>query len=112
MRQNFDGAQVSTLYKYMSGADGSGFNDPNTMLVLFSFGGKVNAVAQDATANAQRDAAFKMCFQTFWQDAAEDAFHLGWLRGLYEEFFWQTGGVPVRARLGWLLHQLPRRRCG
>src|SRR5882724_3665948 len=95
MRQNFSGAQVSTLYKYMSGADGSGFNDPNTMLVLFSFGGKVNAVAQDATANAQRDAAFKMCFQTYWKDAAEDAFHLGWLRGLYEEFFWQTGGVPV-----------------
>jgi hypothetical protein len=95
LRRNFSAAQISTLFTFMSGADGSGFDNPNTMLVLFSFGGQVNAVAQDATANAQRDAVFKMCLQTFWPDAADDSFFLGWLRSCYEEFFAATGGVPV-----------------
>lgn len=96
MRRNFSDAQVATLYKYMSGAD---FHNPDTMLVLFSFGGQVNATPQNATANAQRDAqrdaVFKMCFQTFWPDERDDAFYLGWARGIYEEFFAATGGVPV-----------------
>ncbi|HEX5116560.1 MAG TPA: FAD-binding protein [Pseudonocardiaceae bacterium] len=95
MRRNFSPAQISALYKYMSGADGSGFDNPDTMLVLFSFGGQVNAVADDATANAQREAVFKMCFQTFWPNASDDSFYLGWLRRLYGEFFADTGGVPV-----------------
>jgi hypothetical protein len=95
MRANFSDAQVATLYKYMSGADGSGFANPDTMLVLFSFGCQVNAVGPNETANAQRDAVFKMCLQTFWPDAAQDGFYLGWLRSLYREFFATTGGVPV-----------------
>jgi hypothetical protein len=71
------------------------FTNPDTMLVLFSFGGKVNAVAEDATANAQRNSTFKMCFQTFWERAEDDEFYLTWLRDLYGEFFAETGGVPV-----------------
>lgn len=61
-RRNFSPAQVASLYRNMSGED---FRNPNTMVVLLSFGGQVNAVADDATANAQRSSAFKMCFQTF-----------------------------------------------
>jgi hypothetical protein len=95
LRTNFSPVQIAALYKYMSGADGSGFDNPDTMLVLFSYGGQVNAVPGNATASAQREAVFKMCFQTFWPDAADDDFHLDWLRGLYGEFFAETGGVPV-----------------
>ncbi len=92
MRKNFTDHQISALYQYMSRPD---FKNPDTMLVLFSFGGQVNAMAPDATANAQRSSIFKMCFQTFWQDEGEDAFYLGWLRDLYEDFFSATGGVPL-----------------
>ncbi len=88
----FSDEQISTLFRYMSRPD---FTNPDTMLVLFSFGGKVNAVAPDATANAQRHSSFKMCFQTFWERAEDDDFYLSWLRGLYSEFFAETGGVPV-----------------
>ncbi len=70
------------------------------MLVLFSFGGKVNAVGPHETANAQRRSNWKMCFQTFWESADDDAFFLGWLRGLFEDFFASTGGVPVPGKSG------------
>ena len=92
MRRNFSDHQVSVMYSRMSGAD---YWNPNTMIVLFSFGGKVNAVAQDATANAQRISVFKMCFQTFWPDETGDQAALGWARGIFEDFFDTTGGVPV-----------------
>ncbi|MEV6635135.1 FAD-binding protein [Actinoplanes sp. NPDC051470] len=92
MRRNFTDAQIRTLHKHMTGDD---FHNPDTMLVLFSFGGKVNDVAADATANAQRDSIFKMCFQTFWADAEDDDIHVGWARGIYEDVFASTGGVPA-----------------
>ncbi|RSS32910.1 FAD-dependent oxidoreductase [Streptomyces sp. WAC08241] len=91
MRKNFTDAQLAALYKHMTRPD---FTNPDTMLVLFSFGGQVNALPEDATANAQRSAIFKMCFQTFWSDPAEDDFYLGWLRDLYGEFFAASNGVP------------------
>ncbi|WP_048910324.1 FAD-dependent oxidoreductase [Streptomyces sp. NRRL WC-3744] len=92
MRRNFSDQQIAALYKYMTRPD---FKNPDTMLVLFSFGGRVNAVAPDATANAQRDSVFKMTFQTFWPDARDDDFYLDWIRGLYAEFFAESKGVPV-----------------
>ncbi|WP_172387717.1 FAD-binding protein [Streptomyces sp. MNP-20] len=92
MRKNFTDHQVAALYKHMTRAD---FHNPDTMLVLFSFGGQVNALAPDATANAQRSSVFKMCFQTFWAEKKDDDFYLGWVRELYEDFFARTGGVPV-----------------
>ncbi|BCQ26874.1 FAD-binding oxidoreductase [Caballeronia sp. NK8] len=92
MKRNFTPKQVDTLYKAMTRDD---FNNPDTMLVLFSFGGQVNAMKPEDTANVQRTSVFKMCFQTFWQSESEDAFYLGWLRNLYSEFFSETGGVPV-----------------
>jgi Berberine and berberine like len=96
MRRNFSTAQVASLYRNMSGAD---FHNPDTMVVLLSFGGQVNATPADATANAQRSSAFKMCFQTFWPDVADDDFYLGWARRTYSEFFAATGGVPVPGEL-------------
>lgn len=92
MRKNFSDAQAATLFKHMTGRD---FYNPDTMVVLFSFGGQVNAISQNATANAQRDSMFKMCFQTFWEHPEDDALYLGWARGIYEEFFAATGGVPA-----------------
>ncbi|MEU6538914.1 FAD-binding protein [Streptomyces sp. NPDC047000] len=92
MRRNFSDRQIAALYAYMTRPD---FENPDTMLVLFSFGGQVNAVAPDATANAQRECVFKMTFQTFWPDEQDDDFYLGWIRGLYADFFAESGGVPL-----------------
>jgi hypothetical protein len=92
MRGAFSDEQLDALYRYLSRPD---FTNPDTMLVLFSFGGRVNTVAPDATATAQRDSTFKLCFSTYWDRAEDDEFHLTWMRGLYGEFFAETGGVPL-----------------
>lgn len=92
LNEGFSQRQIDVLYRQMSRTD---FTNPDTMLVLFSFGGQVNAVARDATANAQRRSAFKMCLQTFWDSPAEDEYFLAWERETYEGMFADTGGVPV-----------------
>ncbi|WP_051973215.1 FAD-dependent oxidoreductase [Cryobacterium sp. MLB-32] len=92
LNRRFSAAQIGVLYRQMTKP---GFTNPDTMLVLFSFGGQVNAVKPDATANAQRRSAFKFCLQTFWSDPKEDTFYLDWERETYEGIFEATGGVPV-----------------
>ncbi|WP_394941562.1 FAD-dependent oxidoreductase [Psychromicrobium sp. YIM B11713] len=92
LKRSFSDAQVDVLYRQMTLP---GFSNPDTMLVLFSFGGAVNAVAENATANAQRSSAFKMCLQTFWADEKDDAYYQGWERETFQGMFAQTGGVPV-----------------
>ncbi|WP_309107916.1 FAD-binding protein [Arthrobacter sp.] len=92
LNTRFTDDQIAVLFRQMSRAD---FTNPNTMLVLFSFGGQVNAVSPEATANVQRRSAFKLCLQTFWPDPADDDFYLGWERETFEGMFAATGGVPV-----------------
>ncbi|MEV7457580.1 FAD-binding protein [Pseudarthrobacter oxydans] len=92
LNTRFTDDQIAVLYRQMSRPD---FTNPNTMLVLFSFGGQVNALAPEATANVQRQSAFKLCLQTFWPDPADDEFYLNWERETYEGMFTATGGVPV-----------------
>ncbi|MEQ8967728.1 MAG: FAD-binding protein [Azospirillaceae bacterium] len=91
-RRNFSDVQLGALYRAMTRED---FHNPDTMLVVFSFGGQVNAARSDDTANAQRDSIFKMCFQTFWADPADDDYYMSWVRELYSDFYSETGGVPV-----------------
>ncbi|ONI92107.1 FAD-linked oxidase [Saccharothrix sp. ALI-22-I] len=92
LRKAFDDEQCAALYRGMTGED---FTNPDTMLVLLSFGGRVNAPERGATAHAQRDSAFKMCLQTFWNSAEDDDFHITWARETYRGMFAATGGVPV-----------------
>ncbi|MEO6502062.1 MAG: FAD-binding protein, partial [Jatrophihabitantaceae bacterium] len=92
LNERFSAKQLKVLYQQMTKAD---FTNPDTMLVLFSFGGQVNAVDRNATANAQRRSAFKMCLQTFWESAKDDEFFLQWERETFEGMFAETGGVPV-----------------
>lgn len=92
LKRSFSADQADVIYRQMTL---EGFDNPDTMMVMFSFGGQVNAVAEDATANAQRGTAFKICLQTFWQDEADDDYFLGWERDTFEGVFAATGGVPV-----------------
>ncbi|WP_129785564.1 FAD-dependent oxidoreductase [Promicromonospora panici] len=91
-KKGFTSEQLGVMWTQLTRPD---FTNPDTMMVVFSFGGKVNAVADDATANAQRDSIFKICLQTFWQDEAEDDFYLSWERETFEAMFAGSGGVPV-----------------
>lgn len=92
MLRAFSDTQIRALYRHTSRTD---FTNPDTMIVLFSFGGRVNAAAEDDTANAQRSSVFKMCFQTFWTDPADDAVHLRWARDIFADYCAETRGVPI-----------------
>lgn len=91
-RKNFTDHQLRTAYQYLSRDD---LTNDETALVLFSFGGKINEVATDATAMPQRDSGFKAMFQCIWSDEADDAHYLKFLRDWYADFYQETGGVPA-----------------
>ncbi|MFZ4841861.1 FAD-dependent oxidoreductase [Mycetocola saprophilus] len=91
-KKRFTRAQLSVLWQRLGDPE---FTNPNTMLVLFSFGGAVNAVPKTATANVQRDSIFKICLQTFWREREDDGLYLSWARSTYQELFSDSGGVPV-----------------
>ncbi len=91
LRRGWDDGQIATLYRYLSdpGYDG------HSSILLYSYGGRANTVAPDATAMPQRDSILKANFTTYWPDPAQDARHLAWMGSLYRDVYAATGGVPV-----------------
>ncbi|WP_158895071.1 FAD-binding oxidoreductase [Amycolatopsis anabasis] len=91
-RTPLTGAQLSTAYRQLTRPD---VDNPNAMLVAFSYGGRIGSVAPADTACAQRDSIFKLLYQSFWTGAEQDAANLAWVRDFYREMYSGTGGVPV-----------------
>lgn len=92
MRQGFSPAQIEALHHHLTRSD---YHNPGGVVALLAYGGKVNAVAPEATAVPQRDSIFKAAFTTTWQNPDEDDTHLRWIRELYRDVYAGTGGVPV-----------------
>ncbi|MEU1124558.1 FAD-binding oxidoreductase [Streptomyces sp. NPDC005899] len=92
LRRNVTEAQASSMYRHLTRTD---HENAASMVVLLSYGGKINAVGSGDTAAAQRDSVFKGLFQSFWSDASGDAANIGWTRDVYGEVFAATGGYPV-----------------
>ncbi|WP_420000145.1 FAD-binding oxidoreductase [Streptomyces boninensis] len=90
LRKGFPDDQIAALYKHLTETDLTG-----VMLAVDSYGGRVNAVAPDATAVAQRDSILKLQYQAYWDEPAEEAAKLAWIRGVYRDVYADTGGVPV-----------------
>ncbi|HEY9474635.1 MAG TPA: FAD-binding protein [Mycobacteriales bacterium] len=85
--------QLATIYRYLSGTD---YTNPTACVVLTGFGGRVNSVAPDTTATAQRDSVLKASYSAgVWQEPDEDETHLAWVREFYRDVYARTGGVPV-----------------
>lgn len=92
MRAAFPERQLLALHKHLTRDDVA---NPNISVQLTSYGGRIAAVEPDATATPHREAAFKMLWQVFWNDAADDDTYIGWARECYGEVYADTGGVPV-----------------
>jgi aclacinomycin oxidase len=60
-----------------------------------TYGGRLNTVAPNATASAQRSSIFDMACNTGWLSPNEEADNLRWVRAFYCDLFADTGGVPV-----------------
>ncbi len=83
--------QLSVLYRQLN-SEYPGFA---SYVMLNSYGGEINRRSSSDTASPQRDSIAKSSWFCGWLESELDGLHIGWLRGLYEEFFAGTGGVPV-----------------
>ena len=92
LRTAFTDRQIDTAYDHLTSSD---HDVMGGMLGFATYGGRINTIASDATASAQRDAILDMACTTGWLDPADEAKNLAWVRPFYRELFADTGGVPI-----------------
>jgi aclacinomycin oxidase len=92
LRKRFTDAQMSVAYDHLTSTD---HDIMGGMLGLMSYGGRVNTIASDATAAAQRGAIFDTACNTGWIDPVDEERNLKWVRGFYTALFADSGGVPA-----------------
>ena len=92
LRKRFTDRQAEVAYRYLTRTD---HDVPGGMLGLGTYGGRVNTVAPDATASAQRDSILTTSCSVGWQNPQDEARHLAWVRVFYRDLFADTGGVPM-----------------
>jgi FAD binding domain-containing protein/berberine-like enzyme len=92
LRKRLTDRQIGVAYDYLTRAD---HDVMGGMLGLATYGGRINTVAPDATASAQRNSILDIACNTGWLDPADEARNLAWVRAFYRELFAESGGVPV-----------------
>jgi FAD/FMN-containing dehydrogenase len=92
LKRRLSDRQVGVAYDYLTRTD---HDIMGGLLGFATYGGRVNAIAPDATASAARSAIFDTACTTGWLDPREDAKNLAWVRAFYRDLFAETGGVPV-----------------
>ncbi|MEV5595012.1 FAD-binding protein [Streptomyces sp. NPDC052496] len=99
LRKRYTDRQITAIHRHLAAPAGSKDAVPegvNGSLWLVSYGGKVNTVAPDATAVAQRDSILKAVYMTGWEGPTEAGTKpQAWLRAFYRDVYADTGGVPV-----------------
>jgi aclacinomycin oxidase len=92
LRKRFTDRQIEVAYHYLTRTD---HDVPGGSLGLVTYGGKVNTLAPEATASAQRDSILSTACVAGWGDPQDEARALAWVRAFYRDLFADTGGVPV-----------------
>jgi FAD/FMN-containing dehydrogenase len=92
LKKRLTDRQIGVAYDYLTRSD---HDVMGGMLGLATYGGRINTVAPDATASAQRSAILDMACTTGWLDPREEAKNLSWVRAFYRDLFAESGGVPV-----------------
>ena len=87
MRTNFTAEEAKSIYKHMTrdvpGVDLRGF-----YMAVDSYGGAVNqSHLVEETSIWQRTSIMKLQFQSYWQNAEDDAGRLKWLRDFYSDLY-------------------------
>ncbi len=95
-RRRLTERQIDVAYRYLTRTD---HDVAGGMVGLATYGGRVNTVAPDTTASAQRDSILTTSCSVGWGDPQEEARSLAWVRALYRDLFSETGGVPVPGEL-------------
>ncbi|MEP6491932.1 MAG: FAD-binding protein [bacterium] len=92
LRKRHTDRQIAAAYHHLTRAD---VDVPGGAFSLATYGGRVNAVAPNETASAQRESILTTAYVVGWGDPRDEARSLDWVRQLYRDVFAETGGVPV-----------------
>lgn len=92
LKKRLNDRQIGVVYDYLTRDD---HDVMGGMFGLATYGGRINTVASDATASAQRDSILDIACNAGWIDPAEAEKNLRWVRSFYRELFAETGGVPA-----------------
>ena len=92
LRKPLTDRQIAIAHDYMTRTD---YDVMGGAFGFATFGGRVNAVAPDATASPQRHSIFDAACNTGWIDLSDEEKNLKWVRAFYRDLFAETGGVPV-----------------
>jgi len=88
IRKRFTDRQIGVAYDYFTRAD---HDVMGGMMGLATYGGRVNTVASDATASAQRGSILDTACNVGWLEQQDEAKNLKWARDFYRELFADTG---------------------
>ena len=92
LKRRLTDRQIGVAYDYLTRND---HDLMGGMLGLATYGGRINTIAPDATASAQRDSILDIACTTGWLDPREESMNLAWVRAFYRDLFAESGGVPV-----------------
>jgi len=92
LKQRLSDRQIGVAYDYLTRND---HDVMGGMLGLATYGGRINTIAPDATASAQRESILDIACTTGWVDPREESMNLAWVRAFYRDLFAESGGVPV-----------------
>ncbi|KZN59110.1 FAD-binding protein [Pseudoalteromonas luteoviolacea] len=91
MNKPFPESQIRTLWDELRNGD---YLSPGGMVQISSYGGQINAPSSSDTAVSHRSSVMKLQYQTYWFEAGQDPYHIGWMNNLYEKMYGKSGPVP------------------
>jgi len=92
LRKRLTDRQIMTVHRYMTRED---YDVMGGAFGLATYGGRVNTVASDTTASAQRGSIFDMACNVGWMAPGDAEKSLAWVRAFYRDLFSESGGVPA-----------------
>jgi aclacinomycin oxidase len=95
LRKRLSDRQIEVVYRYLTRED---MDVPGGSYGMATYGGKINTIALEDTASAERASILTTSCSAGWGDPQDEARNLAWVRQFYHELFSETGGVPVPNR--------------
>jgi hypothetical protein len=90
MIEPFPRRQIEVMWKFLS----DGFQNPQALLQVDSYGGRINRVAPEATAVPQRSSILKLQYQTYWTTEGQTRENLTWINDFYRAMYGEKGPRP------------------
>ncbi|MEU7820610.1 FAD-binding protein [Catellatospora sp. NPDC049133] len=92
LKKRYTDEQIDIAYHHLTRAD---YAHKASVFTIASYGGRINALAPNATATAHRRSIMLGSVFSCWDVPADDQRHLDWNRAFFRDLYASTGGVPA-----------------